>query len=151
MDLTQYNPKVAADTAAPFTLQDPFGDGPLIDSDGNEMGGKVLGMQSEVARNIDAKHKREMPKREKSTDEMSEEEQAAYLEELQAYGKKAGAEKLAAMITTLRGNWQAGDKTLKASNKEALADLIESQDWIADDVIKVAREIQNYKPKIKRS
>lgn len=151
MDLTKYNPQTAADTAAPFTLQDPFGDGPLVDDDGKELGGEVLGMQSEVSRNLDAKHRREMPKRDKPTDEMSEEEQAAYLEELQAYGKKAGAEKLAAMITTLHGNWQMGDKKVKASDKKALTDLLASQDWIADAVIGVAREVQNYRPKISRS
>lgn len=147
MDLTLLNPQTAADTAAPFTLQDPFGDGPLIDSDGNEMGGEILGMQSEVSRNIDAKHRREMPKADKPTDEMTEDEQAAYLEELQAYGKKAGAEKLAAMITTLHGNWQMGDKKIKASDKKALADLLASQDWIADAVIEVARSVENYRPK----
>lgn len=147
MDLMLLNPQAASDTAIRVVLINPFTNDSLLDSDGKEMAAHIVGMESTLARNIDAKHRRESPKPDKAVDDMTTEEQESFLEELQAFGKTAGAEKLAAMTTKLEGNWQIGDKKVKASDKASLAKLYAELDWLADQLISVSRELSNYGPK----
>ena len=148
MDLSQFNPQRAADTPSRMVLVSPFDGEPIKDEDGKELAVHIVGMQSTVAKNADAKHSRESPRPEKSIDDMTPDEQQAFLEELQAFGKKAGAEKLAAMITKLEGKWESGGKTLKAGDVDAMAELIGAEDWLADQLIARAKDIEHYRPKI---
>lgn len=147
MDLSKLNTQSASDTATRVELVDPFDGTPLKDEDGKTLAAHILGMQSTVARNMDAKHRRESPKAEKKLDDMSDDEKQAFLEELQAFGKTAGAEKLAQMVTKLEGKWEADGQALKASDNDALQGLFESQDWLTEQLIAHAKTLANYRPK----
>ena len=148
MDLSQFNPQRAADAASRVVLTSPFDGEPIKDENGKTMAAHIVGMQSTVAKNMDAKHRRESPRPDRAVDDMTPDEQQAYLEELQAFGRKAGAEKLAAMITKLEGKWESVGRALKAGDVDALAELVGAEDWLADQLIARAKDIEHYQPKM---
>ena len=145
MDLSKLNTTAASDTAQRFELIDPFAAEVLKDEKDTPLAFHILGMQSTVARNEDARIQREAPK---LKDDATEEEKAAHEEAAKAYFQRAYAEKLAAMITKLEGKWQLGTKTLKPGDIENLAALIESQEWLANQLIMRSRDLKNYRPKM---
>ena len=151
MDLSKLNTTAASDTAQRFELIDPFTAEVLRDDpakegeEGKPLAFHIVGMQSTIARNEDARIQRNAPKlKEDATDE----EKAAHEESAKAYFQRAYAEKLAAMITKLEGKWQLGKTILKPGDIDSLATLIESQEWLANQLIMRSRDLKNYRPKM---
>jgi len=143
MDLTRFNTTAAADSAQRFELIDPFNMDVLTDEDDKPLAFHIVGMASTVARNEDARIEREAPKPPEKGEDRTE-----YEAEINVYRAKAGARKLAAMITRLEGKWQLGDKTLKAGDVEGLAELIEGQEWLANQLVMRSRDLKHYRPKM---
>ncbi len=104
-------------------------------------------MQSAVAKNMDAKHRREAPKSGKAFNDMDEKEKQDFIDRFEDFGRKAGAEKLAAMITKLEGKWEFNGSPLKAGDTENLEKAIAAESWLADQLIAHAKDVVNYTPK----
>lgn len=146
MDLSKLNTTAAADSAQRFELIDPFTAQVLTDENDKPLAFHIVGMQSTLAKNEDAKIARNAPKplEKNATDEQKAEHEATAT----AYYKRAYSEKVAAMITKLEGKWQLGAKAIKAGDIETLAELIESQEWLANQLIMRSRDLKNYRPKM---
>ena len=126
---------------------------PMLDKKGNHITFHVLSMNSTPAKNADFKHRREAPKADKAIEEMTPDEQQAFLEQLQSYGKRAGAEKLAAMVVQIDGEIVISEKpkrVLNADDKELLTDILNlsKNDAIADHLIFESQKAENYRPKM---
>lgn len=144
MDLLKLNVSAASDTAKRFEIIDPFDGTILKDEKGVVMAVHMQGGQSTVARNADAAMYRDMPHADKKSAELTDDEKR----EREAYTLKCIARKLADMITRLEGSWQAGKKAVKPSDKELLAELIESQDWLSNQLLMRANDLRAYRPKM---
>lgn len=151
MDIGKVTLQHLHDTAARVRFWDYIQDAWAKDENGKEIAFHVLGMQSQVARNMDAKHNRESPRLTKKLDEMSDEEKQEFFDRLQVFGKKAGAEKLAAMTVRIEGSVDYGEgedaKKLTAKDKDLLTEYYMDRDIIAELVIAESKNIENYRPK----
>lgn len=144
MDLSKLNVTAAADSAKRFEILDPFDGTPLTDEDGTELAVYLLAGQSTVARNHDAAMWRDLPNAGKKKDELTEDEQ----KERDAYTRSKLAAKLAAMVTKLEGKWELGSKPITAKSKAALTELIESQEWLANQLMMRSNNLKAYRPEI---
>lgn len=147
MDLSQYNPIPASSEAKRFDLIDPFSGKAITDENDDALGYSIVGMQSTIARNEDARIQREYIKPEGDPAKMTERQRAAHEEDVREYALREGCKKIAAMITELHGNWEYNGKALTASDKVALADMLMAQEWVANQAHSNANNLRNYSPK----
>jgi hypothetical protein len=129
MDLSQLNTTKASDIPRACSLVDPFTNEILVDDDGKTIDIFLYGMKSTAARTATANRGR------RSKANHSDEEVA-----------RMGAEFLADLTHGWSDNLHIGEERLDYSRANATK-LYMDHDWIAEQVLQFARELENFDPK----